>query len=133
MKPVIYLSLLIGLPWLNAAYGNERWETHSTMESSAFGKMDLGVQEDCRETNWQETNPMILSGNNDECENFSSEQKAGKWIFSYHCQASSGKGEFTSKADGLIEGFIKTSTPQGDFLLRFTSQRKGVCQIEDDE
>jgi len=133
MKRAIYFRLMMCLPLLNVAFANERWETHSTMESTTFGKMDLGIQEDCRETNWQETNPMILSGSNDECENFSSEQKAGKWIFSYHCQASSGKGEFTSKADGLIEGFIKTNTPQGDFLLRFTSHRKGVCQIEDSE
>lgn len=132
MKSVLYISLLMCLPWMNAAYGNERWETHSTMESSAFGKMDLGKQEDCRESNWRETNPMVLSGNNEECDNFSSKQTGKTWNFSYHCQATSGEGEFTSQNDDEIEGYIKTKTPQGDFLLRFHSRRKGECDLDEE-
>lgn len=128
MKTMCALVLLMQ-PYAAQAASGELWETHSTMESKAYGRMDLGSNRECRSANWRDNPEFKAPGNNGQCKSQQAERRGKGYAWKFDCGATKGEGNVSMAGADRMEGAMRMDSPQGRFTLKFTSRKVGTCSF----
>lgn len=120
--------LLIFPPAMASAWGGELWEIRGTMESAAYGSMPMGANRECRAANWRENPEFRAPGNGSDCTSRQVKRQGDGYSWKFDCGATSGEGNAHMAGRDRMEGQMRMNTPQGHFVLRFTSRRLGQCE-----
>jgi hypothetical protein len=109
------------------AAGGELWETRSTMESSQYGSMPLGVNRECRPADWRKTPEFKAPGNDSECKSQKVTRTGDGYAWKFDCEGTRGEGSARMIRNDQMQGQMRMETPEGNFHLQFTSRKIGMC------
>lgn len=119
-------ALLLASPWSVAA--GELWETRSSMEGAAFGRMELGTNRECRPANWRDKPEFKAPGDDGECRAKVVERRGASYAWKFDCGKTKGTGSARQIGNDRLEGLVEMDTPDGHFVLRMNARKLGTCE-----
>lgn len=126
LQQMIVLTML-ALPYCAFAGNGELWETHSTMASKEYGRMDLGTQRECRPANWRDNPEFKVPGDKSECSSRMMKRQGSRYQWRFDCGKTRGEGSAELKGKDRMLAQMKMDTPQGHFDLAVESRKIGRC------
>lgn len=128
LKKLAALSLLC-LPCASHAANGELWEVHGTMTSKAYGNMDMGVNRECRATDWRDKPEFKVPGNEGGCKSKNIERRQNGYAWKFECGATRGEGSATLTDRDHMKSSMRMNTPQGEFRLEVDARKVGRCNL----
>lgn len=129
LKNLAVLSLLMS-PCMSYAANGELWETHSTMNSKAYGEMDMGSNRECRPANWRDNPEFKAPGDQSACKSKMMKRQGNRYQWSFDCGKTRGQGSAELKGRDRMLANMQMDTPQGHFDLVVESRKVGRCLLD---